>query len=432
MRAVVLRAPGRRRRRRRCRIRRSSSPATRSSRCAATAICGADLFPFHGLTPGFEDGHGARPRVRRRGRRGRGRTCARVRVGQRVVNTSMISDGTCALVPRGPRHAVRGPLAVRLLGRLPAARRRPGRARARAAGRPLRCARCRTRSRDEAAVFLADILPTGYGAVVRGGVAAGDTVVVRRLRAGRADGGALRGRRRRARDRRRRRRRRGASSPSGSGPRPSSRRRAADVVAEATGGLGADVVIEAAGSPGGARRVAAARARSRRDLGRRRALRARLSARQRAHVRAGADAALLDRRPDARTARCCSASWRAESSTRAPSSPTGCRSRTPPRPTACSTRARRRRSCWRREDRDRRRGAGRPARRLRRRQLREARGGAAAAREEADDEAPERRAPRLQVGGVRQRRPHATGTSRSRAATSTSASTRTSRATASC
>ena len=31
---------------------------------------------------------------------------------------------------------------------------------------------------DEAAVFLADILPTGYGAVVRGGVAPGDTVVV--------------------------------------------------------------------------------------------------------------------------------------------------------------------------------------------------------------------------------------------------------------
>ena len=31
---------------------------------------------------------------------------------------------------------------------------------------------------DEAAVFLADILPTGYGAVVRGGVQEGDTVVV--------------------------------------------------------------------------------------------------------------------------------------------------------------------------------------------------------------------------------------------------------------
>src|SRR5438045_5589186 len=31
---------------------------------------------------------------------------------------------------------------------------------------------------DEAAVFLADILPTGYAAVARGDVRAGDTVVV--------------------------------------------------------------------------------------------------------------------------------------------------------------------------------------------------------------------------------------------------------------
>src|SRR5947207_3343930 len=31
---------------------------------------------------------------------------------------------------------------------------------------------------DEAAVFLADVLPTGLAAVVRGGVSAGDTVVV--------------------------------------------------------------------------------------------------------------------------------------------------------------------------------------------------------------------------------------------------------------
>jgi len=31
---------------------------------------------------------------------------------------------------------------------------------------------------DEAAVFLADILPTGFAAVARGGVSSGDTVVV--------------------------------------------------------------------------------------------------------------------------------------------------------------------------------------------------------------------------------------------------------------
>ena len=142
----------------------------------ATAICGADLFPFHGMTPGFEDGtmlgHEFAGEV--------------VEVGADVRRAA---SGTARrehehdlgrhlpLVPRRPRDAVRRPVALRLLGRLPAPRRRPGRARARAAGRP-RAARAAGRGLDEAAVFLADILPTGYGAVVRGGVAAGDTVVV--------------------------------------------------------------------------------------------------------------------------------------------------------------------------------------------------------------------------------------------------------------
>jgi threonine dehydrogenase-like Zn-dependent dehydrogenase len=103
---------------------------------------------------------------------------------------------------------------------------------------------------DEAAVFLADILPTGYGAVVRGGVSAGDTVVVVGCGpvglmavlcatglAGRViavDG---------VQARRELAERLGAEAIEPG--------RAVDAVAEATGGLGADVVIEAAGSPGG-------------------------------------------------------------------------------------------------------------------------------------------------------------------------------------
>ena len=103
---------------------------------------------------------------------------------------------------------------------------------------------------DEAAVFLADILPTGYGAVVRGGVSAGDTVAVVGCGpvglmavlcavgvAGRViavDGVAAR---------RELAERLGAEAV---GPE-----QAAAAVAEATGGLGADVVVEAAGSPGG-------------------------------------------------------------------------------------------------------------------------------------------------------------------------------------
>src|SRR5712691_9112637 len=58
-----------------------------------TAICGADLFPFHGMTPGFEDGTilghefaGVVTEV--------GATVDHVRPGQRVVCTSTISAET--------------------------------------------------------------------------------------------------------------------------------------------------------------------------------------------------------------------------------------------------------------------------------------------------------------------------------------------------
>ena len=144
--------------------------------------------------------------------------------------------------------------------------------------------------------------PTGYGAVVRGGVERGrhgrrasaaapvglmavlvrgrrrrggciavDGVAERRALAERL--GARGGRAGRGRGRGR------ATRPAGSAPTSS---------------------IEAAGVAGGARRGAAARPRPRHGLRRRRALRARLPARQRPHVRARADAALLDRRPGRR------------------------------------------------------------------------------------------------------------------------------------
>jgi alcohol dehydrogenase len=213
-----------------------------------TAICGADLFPYHGLTPGFEAGTvlghefaGEIVEV--------GAGVLSLRPGQRVVNTSMISDGTCpsclagrvtqcqgrslfgysGVYPRldgGQAELVRVPHADRALRPLP------------------------DEVTDEAAVFLADILPTGYGAVVRGGVADGDTVVVVGCGpvglmavlcaanvAGRliAIDGVL-GRRELAE-------RLGAEAVLPE--------QAADFVAEATDGLGADVVIEAAGSPAG-------------------------------------------------------------------------------------------------------------------------------------------------------------------------------------
>src|SRR5205085_2337185 len=60
----------------------------------ATAICGADLFPFHGMTPGFELGtilgHEFAGEVV-----AVGSGVTSLRPGARVVNASMISDGTC-------------------------------------------------------------------------------------------------------------------------------------------------------------------------------------------------------------------------------------------------------------------------------------------------------------------------------------------------
>jgi len=214
----------------------------------ATAICGADLFPFHGLTPGFEAGtvlgHEFAGEVVEVGP-----AVQRIRPGQRVVNASMISDGTCpscragrvtqcksrslfgysGVYPRldgGQAELVRVPQADRALRALP------------------------DEVSDEAAVFLADILPTGFAAVARGGVSAGDTVVVVGCGpvglmavlcaagvAGRViavDGVAAR-----------------RELAERLGAEAAAPEEAAAVVAAATGGLGADVVIEAAGSAGG-------------------------------------------------------------------------------------------------------------------------------------------------------------------------------------
>jgi alcohol dehydrogenase len=214
----------------------------------ATAICGADLFPYHGLTPGFENGtilgHEFAGEVVEVGSEV---TC--LRRGQRVVNTSMISDGTCpycragqvtqcqgrslfgysGVYPRldgGQAELVRVPHADRSLQPLPDS------------------------VSSDAAVFLADILPTGYAAVVRGGVAVGDTVAVVGCgpvglmallcavgSAGRVlavDGIPVR-----------------RDLAAAFGAEAVAPEAARDAVAEATSGLGADVVIEAAGSPGG-------------------------------------------------------------------------------------------------------------------------------------------------------------------------------------
>jgi threonine dehydrogenase-like Zn-dependent dehydrogenase len=145
-------------------------------RVKQTALCGADLFPYHGMTPGFESGTvlghefvGVVEAV--------GEGVTGVKPGQRVVNTSMISDGTCphcragrvtqcesralfgysGVYPRlegGQAELVRIPNANRSLFVIPDA------------------------VSDDDAVFVADMLPTGYAGVRRGEVSLGDVVVV--------------------------------------------------------------------------------------------------------------------------------------------------------------------------------------------------------------------------------------------------------------
>lgn len=215
-------------------------------RVTHTAICGADLLPYHGFTPGFELGttlgHEFVGVVQ-----DAGDALGGWGSGQRVVNSSMTSDGTCAhcragrptqcssramfgysgVYPRldgGQADLVRVPRADRCLWPVP------------------------DDVSSEDAVFVADILPTGFLAVQRAGLAAGDVAVVlgcgpvglmalicavgsaRRVIA--VDGIPVR--------------RRLADALGALAVDPSG---APEAVLAATGGLGADAVIEASGSP---------------------------------------------------------------------------------------------------------------------------------------------------------------------------------------
>jgi alcohol dehydrogenase len=213
----------------------------------AAAICGADLFPLHGMTPGFDAGtvlgHEFAGEITEIGG-----AVELFEVGQRVVSSSMTSDGTCfhcrmgrpaqcasrslfgysGVYPRldgGQAEYVRIPMADRCLLSLP------------------------PEFSDEQGLFLADILPTAYAAVQRSGASPADTIVVlgcgpvglmALLCVSAFGGGAI------AVDSIEARRQLAASF----GAVAVSPSEATELVLARTGGLGADVVIEAAGTPG--------------------------------------------------------------------------------------------------------------------------------------------------------------------------------------
>jgi threonine dehydrogenase-like Zn-dependent dehydrogenase len=145
-------------------------------RVTTTAICGADLFPFHGHTPGFENGTvlghefvGVVESV--------GPAVSSVHPGDRVVSTSTISCGFCTHCRAGrptqcPDRALFGYSGVykRLDG---------GQAELVRVPWADRCLRLVPNGiSEEAAVFVPDMLPTGYNAVKRADLALGDVVVV--------------------------------------------------------------------------------------------------------------------------------------------------------------------------------------------------------------------------------------------------------------
>lgn len=223
------------------------APGDAIVRVTTTALCGADLFPYHGWVPGFLPGTilghefvGVVETV--------GAAVGEVRPGDRVVSNSTISCGTCLACRAGrssqcPDRALFGYSGVyrQLHGGQAERVRVPG------ADRTLRV--LPEGVSDEQAVFVADMLPTGLSGARRADLAAGDVAVVvgcgtvglmailfatRVARTVIAVDG-IAGRRELAH-------RLGATAVA-----PDD---AAAAIAAATDGLGADGVIEAAGSPG--------------------------------------------------------------------------------------------------------------------------------------------------------------------------------------
>ena len=185
---------GRRRPRRRRRGPRASSARRRGRRGAGHRDLRRRPASRTTADAGVRGRHDPRPRVRRRrrrGRLGRARRCrsatassaaacsrtARARTAARAVRRSVSSralfgySGVYRRLDGGQAELVRVPNADRCLWPLPDS------------------------VSDEAAVFVADILPTGFNAVERGGSVPGDDRGRARLRPGRADGRAVRRRR---------------------------------------------------------------------------------------------------------------------------------------------------------------------------------------------------------------------------------------------
>jgi alcohol dehydrogenase len=150
-------------------------------RITRAAICGSDLHFYHGaypIEPGFVLGHegvGVIEEV--------GRGVERLKKGQRVVVSGLVACGGCFFCRRGqPSQCAEAGSAVFGYGKFSAGKLGwLGGEQSEAVRVPMADYTCYPLAEaldDNAAVFLADILPTSYFGAVNGNIRPGDTVAV--------------------------------------------------------------------------------------------------------------------------------------------------------------------------------------------------------------------------------------------------------------
>ncbi len=157
------------------------APGDALVRITRAAICGSDLHPYHGVmpvVPGFVIGHEAVGVVEEVGR-----GVTRLKKGQRVVVSAVVACGECYYCRRGqPSQCAESGGAVfgqgrNFMGKLGEL----GGEQSEAVAVPMAdytCYALPDAVNDDAAIFLADILPTAYFGALNGEIRPGDVVAI--------------------------------------------------------------------------------------------------------------------------------------------------------------------------------------------------------------------------------------------------------------
>ncbi len=157
------------------------APGDALVRITRAAICGSDLHPYHGVMPvipGFVIGHEAVGVIEQIGR-----GVTRLKKGQRVVVSAVVACGECYYCRRGqPSQCAESGGAVFGQGRNFAGKLGElGGEQSEAVAVPMAdytCYPLPDAVNDDAAIFLADILPTAYFGALNGDIRPGDVVAI--------------------------------------------------------------------------------------------------------------------------------------------------------------------------------------------------------------------------------------------------------------